>query len=304
MMSPASALSISLLLLIHPSPSSLSVEAFSAQPLTKYAVQTACSYSCKYQTKSSPIILFSIGGRGGGGRVVRGKERILNKFGHIYTQIGGSTDQSICKIDGDDIHKLIRDRMHCRDRRDFQQADEILKELAQNGVHVNDRMREWRADGTNSFSTFFRFSDCQTIEEAAQLAFDHKSTLSHSNMSAFWTSTSRLLPNSPRVGGQPNQLQSQLESIFSQTMDNVDMYEMKDLTQTNLAFAKIVNNVGRGGKKYAKGSPQEILHGILVKQKQVVFRSTANAAYPQLSRFDGRRLSNLAYANALVGVVL
>jgi len=311
------ALSIIVLFIHHLT--SCYVQSFSARPLfTKNAVQPSCR--CRHQPthqsnllQSSSTVLFSTKARG-----ERGSGRHYD-----YSQIGdrGAIDPSICKLDSKEIHRLIRQRTNHRRSRDYSQADEILKELNANGIHVDDRRKEWRADGIKYFGkngrVYFRFGDCQTIEDAAQLAFDNLDSISHSNLSAFWTTVSKLLPNSQRrqqgvVGSAHRldqlQLTYQLDSIFSRTMENIGRYEMKDLTQTTLAFAKIANNVRknhrRGGKSHdIEGSSCQILDNIFTDQKRDIFESTANAACPQLSQFDGRHLSNFAYAYALADVV-
>ena len=45
------------------------------------------------------------------------------------------------------IHEKVSDRLMAKMNRDFDTADRIQLELAEEGVYINDRTKEWRADG-------------------------------------------------------------------------------------------------------------------------------------------------------------
>ena len=77
----------------------------------------------------------------------RGRGGNLNEFGHHYTKIGGPIDTSVCGLSETEINNLIRARMECKMKRDFQRADKIQAELQQHGVFIRDQANAWRADG-------------------------------------------------------------------------------------------------------------------------------------------------------------
>ena len=56
-----------------------------------------------------------------------------------------------CRLTEEQIHSLLRKRGGCKLRRQYEEADDILNVLNQNGVYVHDKRREWRADGQNHF---------------------------------------------------------------------------------------------------------------------------------------------------------
>jgi hypothetical protein len=56
-----------------------------------------------------------------------------------------------------DIHELIEKRMRCRWRQDFKTADRIRLELSDAGVFVDDKKKEWRADGIKYFHYNHRY---------------------------------------------------------------------------------------------------------------------------------------------------
>ena len=45
------------------------------------------------------------------------------------------------------IHRMIAQRLMAKMNRDFEVADRVQTELAEEGIFVNDRTKEWRADG-------------------------------------------------------------------------------------------------------------------------------------------------------------
>lgn len=324
-MASSTALSVIILFLFHP-PQHCS-SAFSSRLIFKHAghhpLVSSSFREDKSNTDTSATVLFSNGGRDAGrgrgrgrgagrgrgrGRDYRGETP--KAVGHDYIRIGDPTDPSICHLEEDEIHKLIRERVQCRRARDFQQADEIRERLRQNGVDIDDKSKKWRADGKEAYKLGIpRFGNCQSIEEAVEIAYGYQDLFTPRDLSAFWTVIARLLPNYYSQAGKQHdqpELMQQLNSTFSQTMDQMGMYGPRDLTQTTLAFAKIVSNVDvgeRGQRAHSKGSHHEILRILFLRQKETIFQSLSNATYPRLHQFDGRCLSNLAYAYALAEFV-
>ena len=234
-----------------------------------------------------------------------GKKPKFNEFGHDYNRVGGPINSAICNLKEDAIHKLIRKRMQYKFAREYQQADATFAELKKNGIIVDDKNKLWR------FS--FRgpdMSNCKTIEEASQLAYQHLGSMSPRDMSAFWSIVSRILQKDSHANenekqrSYPPNLKNQLNTIFTHTMTNIGTFKQRDLAQTAMAFAKISNSINtRNAKHGEKGSPGDIFGSIMIKEQELTFQSIANAAYATLDEADARCLSNFAYAYALVGIV-
>ena len=92
------------------------------------------------------------GGRGRGGR--DGLRRAIRDFrgdfgptGHDYHPCRDAGPISSSRLSETDIHGRIADRLMAKMNRDFGTADRVQLELAEEGVYVNDRTKEWRADG-------------------------------------------------------------------------------------------------------------------------------------------------------------
>lgn len=308
-------------------PPSYHVMAFSFRQPTIHAPRSVQNYniyghSFRHRPVASPTISSALlesragrgDGRGGGRGRDRGrgrgrggeKKRTFNSFGHDYTQVGGPIDSSICKLKEDDIHDLISERMNCKVKRNFERADEIWGELRENGVRINDKLGEWKFDGSmQARSKGPDMRKCETVEEAASMAHGSLDTMTPRDMAAFWTITSRLIINSSSSHNgrtcDNSLLSDQLNALFSHAMDRFGTYyHQRELAQIAIAFAKISNHVRSVGND-EKGH-ESILHGIFANQQKSIFQSIANAAYPHLAKADGGSLSNLAYACALVQV--
>jgi len=243
----------------------------------------------------------------------------LNEYGHEYNQIGGAIDKSICKLSEIEINSMIRTRMQCRIKRDYQQADMILKQLEQCGVAISDDAKLWRADGEKSFpldqmsdnikslalsnvkstNKIPRMMDCRTLDDAIKAIYHNLDRVSPRDISAFWTVVPRLLRHQERGV----HLVPQLEAIFLKTADQIHSYGPQDLTTTTLGFAKTIQALQESKRGYGSGSYEEYLHGILITQRDAVFSFIARTAVPILHQFQPRYLKDIAYAYALLEFV-
>jgi cysteinyl-tRNA synthetase len=66
---------------------------------------------------------------------------------HHYIQTPGAGPIQCPTLSSDEIHKLLEERHRARISRDFARADQIREELTSEGVTINDKTKEWRADG-------------------------------------------------------------------------------------------------------------------------------------------------------------
>jgi hypothetical protein len=80
------------------------------------------------------------GGSTGGG------PRDFGPHGHDY-MLSREAGPSTSDMSDDEIHELIAERMQSKMSRDFDNADRIKDILSDAGVFIDDRAREWRADG-------------------------------------------------------------------------------------------------------------------------------------------------------------
>jgi len=247
----------------------------------------------------------------------RGRQQ-LNEYGHDYTKVG-ELNKSICTLSEIEINNMLRSRMECRIKRDYQQADMILKELEQCGVAISDNAKLWRADGEKSFpldqmsenikslalsnskstNKIPRMMDCRTLDDAIKAIYDNLDRVSPRDISAFWTVVPRLLRHQERGV----HLVPQLEAIFLKTADQIHSYGPQDLTTTTLGFAKTIQALQESKRGYGSGSYEEYLHGILITQRDAVFSFIARTAVPILHQFQPRYLKDIAYAYALLEFV-
>jgi len=92
-------------------------------------------------------------GRGRGGRGRGGMDRGRRDFRSNFGPNGH--DYNLCPLSGPissqlsetAIHSKVAERLSAKMNRDFDTADRVQLELAEDGVFVNDRTKEWRADG-------------------------------------------------------------------------------------------------------------------------------------------------------------
>lgn len=87
------------------------------------------------------------GGRGGRGRGRgRGGNRNFGPNGHDYNLCAQAGPTS-SHISESAIHAKVAERLMAKMNRDFDTADRVQLELAEKGVYINDKTKEWRADG-------------------------------------------------------------------------------------------------------------------------------------------------------------
>lgn len=98
-----------------------------------------------WSTGRSPSSGMRFGG-GGGGRGGGRRQRDLGPNGHDYI-VSSDAGPSTSPLGESEIHSMIAERLQAKMNRDFQTADVIQIDLINNGVFVNDGMKEWRSDG-------------------------------------------------------------------------------------------------------------------------------------------------------------
>jgi len=242
-----------------------------------------------------------------------GDSKVLPK--HLYTQTSNKIDTSICKLSEYQIHKMISDRGHFRKKRKYKKADEVLQQLNANNVFIDDKVKQWgiginwRSGTRVKYTT--QVKDCKSIKEAVELTHSClKTGLTTRNLSSFWSVVPQLLQHheAANVDDDDFELPNQLESLLTQTLEDIESFSYKDLAQTVLGLAKIIKHVGSSDNTVIpEDSPLQLLHTLLIgddsKSKQFIFRHIACASLHILPEFDPRHMSNFIYAFSLADYV-
>ena len=150
-------------------------------------------------------------------------------------------------------------------------------------------------------------SECKTLDEALNKTYDNLDILSPRDVAAFWAVVPKFL-GGIRMGrtqdGKNNtqQMFHQFDKIITKSMEEIESYDARDMATLAISLAKIMDKVGKS-KHRKKGSPQQILHDMLVGNnsefKQFIFDHIACASIPILREFEARDLSNFIYAYGL-----
>ena len=94
------------------------------------------------------------GGRGGGGRGRGGggggsspsRDSRLGPNGHDYA-VSSDAGPNNSKYAEERVHAMLAERLQAKFSRDYRKADSIQSALMVGGVFVDDKLKEWRADG-------------------------------------------------------------------------------------------------------------------------------------------------------------
>mmetsp|Transcript_32631 Transcript_32631/g.66541 ORF Transcript_32631/g.66541 Transcript_32631/m.66541 type:complete len:614 (-) Transcript_32631:25-1866(-) len=102
-------------------------------------------------------------------------------------------------------------------------------------------------------------------------------------------------------------MKKRLRKIFDDTVNGTEQCNMRALTETILAMAKIAKILRQQGKSKGEDSSRVILRRLLLikdmKPNRNMFQFFAGASMDIIREFDERHLSNLAYAYALIDYV-
>jgi len=152
-----------------------------------------------------------------------------------------------------------------------------------------------------------RMSECRSLDEALNATYDNLDILSHRDVAAFWAVVPKFL------GGRGGRRQDdkndnqrmfhQFDKIITKSMEEIKLYDARDMSTLAISLAKIMDKVGKSGNRKTKGSPQQILHDMLIGNnlefKQFIFDHITCASIPILREFKARDLANFIYAYGL-----
>lgn len=176
--------------------------------------------------------------------------------------------------------------------------------------------------------------DIESLGEMSRLVHERLDTTSPGEIAAFWSEVPKFLHHhrgrgrGEGGGGRKNNnnanndnhrrrnntnnapsLAFQLEGILVRTLERIETFSPRYLSQTTLAFAKIAKNTKEGNHRNnandvpEDGSPRRILHRLLIgddfNSKRFLFRELAAASMRIRRQFSPRHLSNLVYAFGL-----
>ena len=148
--------------------------------------------------------------------------------------------------------------------------------------------------------------NCRNIAELCQMAHDSLNAMSARDVSAFWTLAAKLIKQRDHCG-QTNWQDAipQVQELLLHTLERIGSFGYRDLAQTTLGLAKIVDWMSKNTRK---GASMQHLHNLFIgdnsENKLFIFNQLAVAAIPMLHEFDSRSISNLIYAFGLAECVL
>ena len=143
-------------------------------------------------------------------------------------------------------------------------------------------------------------SSCRRMEDAIEAIHDNLDGARPRDLAAFWTVVPKLLggrrgrepfvapSRKGRKEHRPQKMVPQLKSILDETLKRLGGAGGRDLAQTALAFARVVEHLRGSRKRNVRGVYHDFLQDFLVRRRDAAFRSIANASGPILSDFDPR----------------
>ncbi|KAL7428052.1 hypothetical protein ACHAXM_001287, partial [Skeletonema potamos] len=158
--------------------------------------------------------------------------------------------------------------------------------------------------------------DLHSVEEVIMTADEYLDVMSRRDVSAVWARIALLMTkHQPRQRSNSSNreklsredIRHMLHAIFNNNTNGMEDCGVRELTETTLGMAKIVNILRMQDKKRGEDSSRVILRQLLLNRDMTpnkeLFRSFAGKSMDKLDQFDARCLSNLAYAYALIAYV-
>jgi len=158
--------------------------------------------------------------------------------------------------------------------------------------------------------------DLHSVDEVIVTAYEYLDDMSRRDISAVWARIALLMTKrQPRQQSTPSavgeisfdDMEYMLYTIFDDTVNGIEDCGAREITETTLGMAKIVKILGQQSKRRGEVSSRVILRRLFVskdmKPNEKLFQLFAGQSIDKLDRFDARRLSNLAYAYALIDYV-
>jgi len=154
-----------------------------------------------------------------------------------------------------------------------------------------------------------KINKMNNIPELIQAAHSYLSVMRPPNTAAFWYFLAMHMNENNQLNLTYEQMGSHINQLFQHTRRTLEMFGMKDLTQTTYSMAKLVASLRKLGRSsfYRKDHIASLLSNLLLNDdggiREDLFLSLANASVHKMDQFDARHISNLAYAYALIRFV-
>jgi hypothetical protein len=157
--------------------------------------------------------------------------------------------------------------------------------------------------------------DLHSVEEVIVTAYEYLNLMSRRDVSAVWSRIPQLMtksrPQKQHAGEEFSieDMRLMIETIFDDTTDGIGDCSFREITETTLGMAKILQTLRkRAGGRRGEDAHRIILRELLLNKddrttNRELFQSFAEKSMDILHEFDARHISNLAYAYALVEYV-
>ncbi|KAL7452536.1 hypothetical protein ACHAWC_004264 [Mediolabrus comicus] len=156
--------------------------------------------------------------------------------------------------------------------------------------------------------------DLHSVEEVIVTAYEYLNLMSRRNVSAVWARIPQLMTKRPQKQHVSEEIsiddmRLMIERLFDNTVDGIVDCRFREITETTLGMAKIVQILRkRAGGRRKEDAYRIILRELLLNEdnrtaNRKLFQFSAEKSIDILHEFDARCLSNLAYAYALIEYV-
>ena len=160
-----------------------------------------------------------------------------------------------------------------------------------------------------------RMKDLHSVEEVIVTAYEYLNLMSRRDVSAVWARIPQLMTKRPppkqhrREEFSIEDMRLMMETIFDDTINGVVDCRFREITETTLGMAKIVQILRkRAGGRRGEDAYRIVLRELLLEKdnrsaNRELFQFIAEKSLDIVHEFDARHISNLAYAYALIEYV-
>jgi hypothetical protein len=147
------------------------------------------------------------------------------------------------------------------------------------------------------------------IPELIQAAHSYLSVMRPPNTAAFWNFLAKHMNENNQLNLRYEQMGFHINQLFQHTRRTLEVFGVKDLTQTTYSMAKLVASLRKlsSSSFNRKDHIASLLSNLLLNDdggiREDLFLSLANASVHKMDQFGARHISNLAYAYALIRFV-
>jgi hypothetical protein len=158
-----------------------------------------------------------------------------------------------------------------------------------------------------------RMKDLYSVAEVVTTAYDNRDLMSRRDVSAVWARIPQLMTKrtQTRHAGEEFSIEDMrimIETIFDDTTDGMIDCSFREITETTLGMAKIVQILRKRAGRRGEDAYRIVLRELLLNEdnrtaNKELFQFIAEKSMDIIHESDARCLSNIAYAYALIGYV-